>query len=133
MDPYRGTDQLGMFTLYINITADFVAPRLSVVFWQLVRLGSFPACWRQANVTPIPKSSPSSSVTDFHNNFQPISITSVSSKVFERVVFVRLGRFMERSGVLPTAQFAYCKNLGSCYAHSWVPHALQSALESGTR
>ena len=37
----------------------------------------------------------------------PISITSVLSKVFERLESVRLGRFMERSGVLPTTKFAY--------------------------
>ena len=39
-----------------------MAPRIGVVFWQLVRLGSFPACWRQANVTSIPKGLPSFSV-----------------------------------------------------------------------
>ena len=53
-------------------------PHLSVVFLRLVRLGSFLACWRQANVTPIPKGPPSSSVA----NYRPISITSVLSKVF---------------------------------------------------
>ena len=37
----------------------------------------------------------------------PISITSVLSKVFERLVSVRHGRFMEHSGVLTTTQFAY--------------------------
>ena len=87
-------------------------PRLSVVFRRLVRLDSFPACWRQANVTPIPKGPPSSSVA----NYRPISITSVLSKVFERLVSVRLGRFMELSGVLPTAQFGYRKGLGTCVA-----------------
>ena len=60
---------------------------LSVVFRRLVRLGSFPACWRQANVTPIPKGPPSSSVA----HFRPISKPSVLSKVFERLVSVRLG------------------------------------------
>ena len=50
---------------------------LSVVFQQLDRLISYPPCWRQANVTPIPKGSPSSSVT----NYRPISITSVLFKV----------------------------------------------------
>ena len=97
------------------------------MFWRLVRLGSFPACWRQANVTPIPKGSSSSPVA----NYRPISITSVLSKVFERLVSVRLGRFMERSGVLPTTQFAYRKFLGTCDALLCVSHTLQSALESG--
>ena len=52
LDSYGGTDPLGMFPFFLNRTAD-IAPRLNVVFRRLVRLGSFPACWRQANVTPI--------------------------------------------------------------------------------
>ena len=51
--------------------------------------------------------------------------------MFERLVSVRLGRFMERSGVLPTTQFAYRKGLGICDALLFVFHTLQSALESG--
>ena len=44
---------------------------------------------------------------------------------------VRLGRYMELSGVLPTTQFAYRKGLGACDALLCVSHTLQSALESG--
>ena len=58
--PYGGSDPVGMFPLFLKRTADVLAPRLSVVFRRLVRLGSFPACWRQTNVTPIPKGPPSS-------------------------------------------------------------------------
>ena len=104
-----------------------MAPGLSVVFWQLVCLGSFPAWWRQANVTPIPKGPPSTSVA----NYRPISITAVLSKVFQHLVSVCLGRFMERSSVLPTTQFAYWKGLGTCDALLCMSHTLQSALESG--
>ena len=79
------------------------------MFRRLVRLGSFPAGWRQAHFSPIPKGPPSSSVA----NFRPIFITSVFSTVFERPVSVRIGRFMERSGVLPTVQLLIGK--------VWVP------------
>ena len=44
---------------------------------------------------------------------------------------VRLGQFMERSGVLPTTQCAYQKGPGTCDALLCVSHTLQSALESG--
>ena len=44
---------------------------------------------------------------------------------------VRLERFMELSGVLPTTQFAYRKGLGTCDALLCVSHTLQRALESG--
>ena len=43
---------------------------------------------------------------------------------------VRVGRFMESNGVLPTTQFAYRKGLGTCDALLCVPHTLQSALDS---
>ena len=127
LDSCGGTDPMGMFPLFLKRTADVLAPRLSVVFRRLLRLGSFPTCWRQANVTPIPKGPPSSSVA----NYRPISITSVLSKVFERLVSVRLGRFMERSGVLPTTQFAYRRGLGTCDALLCVSHTLQNPLDSG--
>ena len=87
LDPYGGTDPLGMFPLFLKRTADVMAPRHSVVFRRPVRLGSFPACWRQANVISIPKGPPSSSVP----NYRPISKISSSSKVFERLVSVRFG------------------------------------------
>ena len=126
---YDGTDPFVMFPLFLKRTADVMALRLSVVFWRLVRLRSFPACWRQANVTPISKGPLSSSVA----NYRPIFITSVLSKLFERLVSVRLGRFMERSGVLPSTQFAYRKGPGTCDTLMCMSLTLQSALESGQR
>ena len=74
------------FLSFLKRTADVLSPRLSVVFRRLLRLDRFPACWRQATVTPIPKGPSSSSVA----NYRPISITPVLSKVFERLVAVRL-------------------------------------------
>ena len=53
MDPCGGSDTFGIFLLFLKRT-DVLGPRLSVVFRRLVRLGIFPASWRQANVTPIP-------------------------------------------------------------------------------
>ena len=38
---------------------------------------------------------------------------------------------MERNSVLPTTQFAYRKDLGTCDALLCVSHTLQSALENG--
>ena len=40
---------------------------------------------------------------------------------------------MERSGVLPTTQYAYRKGLGTCDAFLCLSHTLQSALESGQK
>ena len=58
-------------------------------------------------------------------------ISNRLSTVFERRVSVCFGRFMERSGVLPTIQFAVREGLGTCDARLLLSHTLQSALESG--
>ena len=104
LGPYSSTDPYGYVSYFLKRTANVMTLRLSVVFWLLVRQSSFPSCWRQANATPIPKAPPSSSFL----NSRPISITSVLS-VFEHLVSVRLGRFMERCGVLPTTQLRFGK------------------------
>ena len=90
LGPYGCTDPLGMFHFFLKRTADVMAPLLCVVFRRLVCLGSFPAAFRQANVTPIPKGP----LSFFVVNYRPISITSVLSNVFERLVSVHLRRFM---------------------------------------
>ena len=116
-----------MFPLFLKKTAEVLALHLAVVFLRLLRLGSFPVCRRVSNVTPIPMGPHSSSAS----NYRPISLTPILSKVFERLVSVRPGRFMECGGVLPSTQFAYRKGLGTCDAILCVAHTLQSALEIG--
>ena len=69
LNSYGGTDTLRMFPLFLQKTADVLAPLLGVVFRWLLRLGSFHVCWRVANVTTIPKGPHSSSV----DNYRPIS------------------------------------------------------------
>ena len=103
LNPCGGTGPLGMFPLFLKKTVDLLVSCLSEVFRRILRLDSFPACWRRANVTKIPKGPPSFSVA----NYRPISITSVPSKVLDRLVSVLLGRFMELSGVLPATELAY--------------------------
>ena len=53
--------------------------------------------------------------------------------LYERLVSIRLGCFMECRGVLPTSQFAYRKGLGTCDALLWVAHTLQSASRWGRK
>ena len=96
LDSYGSTDPLGIFPLFLKRTAEVLAPRLVVVFRRLLRVCSFPVCWRVANVTTIPKGPPSYSAS----NYRTISVTPILSKVFERLVSVRLGRFMECRDVL---------------------------------
>ena len=127
LDSYGGEDPLGGFPLFYKMTADILAPKLGRIFRRLIAGGSFPRCWRKANITAIPKGAPSPDVAEY----RPISITPVLSKVFERLVSGKISRFLETSGLLPAAQFAYRKGLGCCDALLTVSHLLQKSLDAG--
>ena len=58
------------------------------------------------------------------------SIIPVLSTVFESLVSVRLGQFMGITGMLPTTEFVYKKNLSSTDARMCISHTLQNALQS---
>ena len=62
LEPYGGTDPMGMFPLFLR---ELMLWPPVLVFKRLVSLGSFPACWRQRNVAPIPKGPPSSPVANY--------------------------------------------------------------------
>ena len=55
LDTYGGVYPLGVFPLFLKKVADTIAPKRIIIFRKLIRLGSFPECWRSANLTAIPK------------------------------------------------------------------------------
>ena len=103
LDPNGGVDPSGCFPMFFRKTASVLAPKLSCLFRRLLRCGEFPQEWRIADVTLIPKGPLSA----------PVSITPVLSKVFERLIALRFGRFLERSGVLSSHKYSYRKGLGT--------------------
>ena len=71
-----------MCPLFYKQVTRKLAPKLAVILTNLVRADSFPACCRSADIVPVPNRSASSDVGDY----RPIYITSVLSKVFEKIV-----------------------------------------------
>ena len=122
-----GVDPLGFFPLFFKKLSPVLAPKLSIIFRRLIKEGCFPGSWKCANVVPIPKGP----LSAFLSDYRPISITPVLSKVYERLVAVRLGSFFERESCLPQRQYAYRKGRGTCDALLDYCNMGQLALDSG--
>ena len=54
--------------------------------------GTFPDDWKRARVTPLFKQGEASDL----KNYRPISVTSVTAKVFERIVDDQSNNFFEQ-------------------------------------
>ena len=108
LDPNGCVDQPGCFPMFFSEDCIYSCSKTE----SYLHCGEFPLEFRIADVTPIPRGPLSALVP----NSRPISITPVLSKVFERLISSRFGRFSERSRLLPSHQYSYRKNLGTCDA-----------------
>ena len=129
LNTYCGVDPLGVFPLFLKMVADIIAPKLSIIFHGLIRQGSFAECWRSNNVTAIPKGTASPD----RENYRPISIAPILSKVYEKLVSHKLSSYCEEYVCLPPAQFANRKGLGCTDELLTISHHLQKSLDTGMK
>ena len=113
--------------IYIYIYIYIVPNNIRIIFPGLIRRGSFPECWRSANVTALHNGAPSLD----RENYRPILMTPILSKVYEKLVSYKLSNFCEKHVFLPAAQFAYRKGLGCTDALLTMSHHIQKFLDTG--
>ena len=74
--------------------------------------GVFPDEHKIAIITPLYKAKDPM----FFNNYRPISLLSVLSKIFERLMYNRILNFINRHKLFNKFQFGFCNNHSTCMA-----------------
>ena len=82
---------------------DLIAKALKIIFIDSVMNGIFPDIWKLARVTPIFKSGAKNDA----NNYRPISVISIFSKMLERLVHDQLFDFLQVNKKLTCNQSAF--------------------------
>ena len=86
-----GSDGLGPRIL--TIAAPAISLPLSQLINHCIDIGTFPSTWKTAKVTPI-----------YKNNYRPISVLPLLSKIFEKHVHQALYSYMRKNKLLYTLQ-----------------------------
>ena len=121
-------DPNGIFPLFLKKNAQLLAPKISTILRKLIRAGSFPSFWRSGNITPLPKGASASSDPA---DYRPITITPVLSKIYEKLLYKRLSKYVENNNMLPNLQFGFRKGRGTCDALLTISSYLQRSLDCG--
>ena len=119
--PASGYDEIPVKVLKYVIT--IISPVLTFIINLSFRTGIFPDKLKIARVTPIFKSGDPNDV----NNFRPVSVLSILSKIFERAMCTRLTAFLNDNKLLSpnqhgflqsrsteTALFSFTKTVNRC-------------------
>ena len=65
-----------------------IAPIVTFIFNKSLSLGKIPSAWKTAIITPLPKKK-CSSISENFSNLRPISVTSILSRLLEKVIIQR--------------------------------------------
>ena len=80
----------------LQLAGPYISQSLTKLFNHSLNTSSFPAAWKQANITPVHKKGDRQTIT----NYRPISLLSNISKVFERLVFNHLYTYLISNDLL---------------------------------
>jgi hypothetical protein len=80
-----------------------LAPLLTIIFNQSINSGQVPADWLDANVVPLHKKGK----RDEADNYRPVSLTCIISKVLEHIIFSSIARHLENYQMLSPAQHGF--------------------------
>ena len=110
MNKALGHDNLS--PLFLKTARDIVAPFLQVFIDFSFENGIFPDNCKTAKIFPLPKKG------DVNNpsNFRPISILSCFSKIYERVLYNRLVKFLAKHNVITPTQYGFQKGISTTHA-----------------
>lgn len=99
----------GISAKLLKLTSHISAIALSLIFQQSLDSGYVPEDWKIAHVLPIPKSGDNT----VFNNYRPISLTSISCKLLEHIIYTHIMAHLNRNNLLINNQHGFRPKL-SC-------------------
>ena len=87
----------------LKAASHIIAPSLTVIFKQSLSTGIYLNDWKLARVSPIYKSEDRKKC----ENYRPISILPIISKVFEREVFTQIYKYLNENALLSKSQSGF--------------------------
>ena len=102
------------------------APLTFLINWGL-RTSTFPTCEKTAKISPLFKSGDRQNI----DNYRPISILNIMSKVTERVVYNQLSEYFETNNLFSNSQYGFRKRRSTKDAVPKLSDDIRTAMDNG--
>ena len=128
LDANKSTGPDGLPTRFLKLTALLIAKPLSQLFNKSLSLGVYPTEFKIAHVKPIFKNKGSPSDI---SNYRPISILSVVSKIFEKLVYRNIYAHITDHKLLTDKQSGYRVGHSTELQLHYLTQNLYKSLDNG--
>lgn len=106
-------------------TAEFIATPITFVINRAIEMGQYPDVLKKSIVVPLYKSGDRS----LCSNYRPISISPVISKIFEKVLKVRITKFLDKYGLISDQQYGFRAGRSTQNAIAYLTGKIYKAID----
>ncbi|KAG0413432.1 hypothetical protein HPB47_009416, partial [Ixodes persulcatus] len=103
-----------------------IAEYLRVIFTKSLNTGLVPTDWKRANVTLIFKSGSKNLV----ENYCPVSLTCIASKIFERILYSSIYSFLDSSNFFSPCQHGFRRGYSCVTQLAEFTHFVSSTIDN---
>ncbi len=119
----------GISTVMLKHVIDIIASPLSKIINKSFNCGIVPSTLKRSRVIPIYKSGNKDDLI----NYRPISLLPVISKVFEKLVYIRMISFIDKNKILSNCQFGFRANHSTSHAIIRLTDLISSYLDKSEK
>lgn len=116
-------------TRFLKLCKDYIVPALSHLINLCFSKGIFPTTLKKSIITPVFKSGD----VDDVNNFRPISVLTVISKVLEKIINNRVIGFLDKYNILSNAQYGFRHGISTHDAIKDLSSLIIEQLDEGKK
>ena len=93
----------GVLVRMIKMCEESLVHPLSLIFKGCIDTGVYPDSWNKSNIVPVHKKGDK----QIANNYRPVSLLPIRSKVLEKIIFDSTMRFLNENKLLSDAQSGF--------------------------
>ena len=127
LNPRKGSGPNGLPTKILLMFKELISIPLSIIFNISQSTGTFPELLKLSKTIPVFKKGSKMDVS----NYRPISLLSNINKIFEKLMYARVYKFLEENKTLYSLQFGFCSKHSTAHALIQITEKIKHALDSG--
>ena len=126
LNPNKAHGFDGISIQMIQLCSAAISKPLYLLFKNSFINGVFPDGWKRANVVPIHKKNDKQTIS----NYRPISLLPICSKIFERIIFNTLYKYLDENNLLTTNQSGFRSNDSCVHQLIKITHDIYQAFDN---